>query len=124
MKIDNRKVNGQITIEREDIIQAWTIMVHNQTAGWFAGIDKNGIPVPVPAQVAGAYIKTALAAVNPVQFAIMTYGTSGDLKTLPMAAYAVNQDNTKLSIDIGEIIAGVLLEIALPSGAITVKKSK
>ena len=55
MKIDNRKVNGWITIDAEDIIDSST---------------------------------------------------------------------TKCSIDIGELIAGVILGIDLPSGTITVKESK
>lgn len=30
MKIDNRKVNGRVTIDPEDIIQAWVILVDEE----------------------------------------------------------------------------------------------
>lgn len=30
MKIDNRKVNGRVTIDPEDIIQAWAILVDEE----------------------------------------------------------------------------------------------
>lgn len=81
-------------------------------------------PTGSRASVAGAHIKTTVTAFDPVQFTIMLLGTSGSVKVLPMPAYTVDPDITKLSIDIGELITGVILEIALPSGTITVKESK
>lgn len=78
----------------------------------------------LPAGVAGAHIKTTLTAYDPVQFTIMSIGTSGNVKILPMPAYTVDYGVTKLSIDIGELIAGVILDIDLPSGLITIKESK
>lgn len=124
MKIDNRTVNGRITIEQEDTIRTWTIAVDGQSADWFAGIDETKRPFLLPAEVAGAHIKTTLTAFVPVQFTIMLVGTSGNVKVLPMPAYTVDHGSTKLSIDIGELIAGVILDIDLPSGLITVKESK
>lgn len=78
----------------------------------------------LPAGVAGAHIKTTVTAFDPVQFTIMLLETSGNVKVLPMPAYAFDSDITKLSINIGELITGVILEIALPSGTITVKESE
>lgn len=124
MKIDNRTVNGQLTIEQEDIIRTWTIVVAGQSVDWFAGIDETKRLFWLPAVVAGARIKTTLTAFDPVQFTIVLFGTSGNIKILPMPAYTVNHGITELSIDIGELIAGVILDIALPSGLITVKESK
>lgn len=124
MKIDNRAVNGRITIEPEDTIRTWMIAVNGQKADWFAGIDKEGSLILLPARVAGAHIKTTVTAFDPVQFTIMLLGTSGNVKVLPMPAYTFDPGVTKLSIDIGELIAGVILDIALPSGTITVKESK
>lgn len=54
----------------------------------------------------------------------MVLGTSGNVKVLPIPAYTFDRGITKLSIDIGELIAGVILDIAIPSGTITVKDSK
>lgn len=124
MKIDNRAVNGRILIEPEDTIRTWMIAVEEQSAAWIAGVDETKRPVLLPAGVAGAHIKTAMTAFNPVQFTIMLLGTSGNVKILPMPAYTVYHGITKLSIDIGELIAGVILDIDLPSGLITVKESK
>lgn len=124
MKIDNRRVNGRITIEQEETIRTWMIVVDGQSANWFAGIDETKRPFLLPAGVAGARIKTALTAFDPVQFTIALFATSGNVKILPMPAYTVDPSVTKLSIDIGELIAGVILDIDLPSGLITVKEPK
>lgn len=124
MKIDNRAVNGRITIDPEDTIRTWMIAVNGQKADWFAGIDGEESLILLPAGVAGAHIKTTMTAFDPVQFTIMLLGTSGNVKVLPMPAYTFDPGITKLSIDIGELITGVILEIALPSGTITVKESK
>lgn len=74
--------------------------------------------------MAGAHIKTTVTAFDPVQFTIMLLGTGGNVKVLPMPAYTLDPGITKLSVDIGEIMAGNTLEIALPSGVITIKESK
>lgn len=100
------------------------IAVNGQKADWFAGIDGEGSLILLPAGVAGAHIKTTMTAFDPVQFTIMLLGTSGNVKVLPMPAYTFDPGITKLSIDIRELITGMILEIALPSGTITVKESK
>ena len=123
MRIDNRKVNGRIMLEPTDVINLWTIYCTGLTAQWLAGVDENKQPINIPDSMAGAYIKTALDAFTFVSFAVVA-NTGTEQKVLSMPVYTITADNTKLSIDIGEIIAGVMLEIALPSGAITVKESK
>lgn len=95
-----------------------------QSASWFAGIDETKRPFLLPAGVAGAHIKTIMTAFDPVQFTIMLFGTSGNVKILPMPAYTVDHGFTKLSIDIRELIAGAILDIDLPSGLITIKNPK
>lgn len=124
MRIDDRKVNGRITIDPEDIIGAWSIVVDESTAVWFEGVDKNHMPIELSAGVAGSYIETALKAYNPVEFMIFTKRESGDIVVLPRPVYTVDNAISKCSIDIGELITGMILEIALPSGSITVKESK
>lgn len=127
MRIDNRRVNGRITIEQEDTIRTWTITVDGvdgQSAFWLARFDETKRPVLLPDGVAGAHIKTTITAFDPVQFTIILFETSGNFKILPMPVYTVNHGITKLSIDIGELIAGAILDIDLPSGLITVKESK
>lgn len=124
MRIDNRKVNDQITIEPEDTVRTWMIAVNGQNTYWFTGIDEQGNLLLLPAGVAGAHIKTTATAFDPVQFTIMLLEAGGNVKVLPMPVYTFDPGITKLSIDIGEIMAGHTLEIALPSGVITIKASK
>lgn len=126
MRIDNRKVIGQITNEPEDTIRTWMIAVYGQDAFWFAGVDDTANPnlIEQPARVAGDRIKATVTAFDPVRFTIMLIEMSGNVKVLPMPAYTFNPGITKLSVDIGEIMAGHILEIALPSGVITIKEPK
>lgn len=85
---------------------------------WVAGFDEEGELVKMPNGVAGAAILEALAE-PPILFTVLS--AVGDQKILPFPSYSINIDLTKLSIDIDEIMTGKTLEIALPSGAITVK---
>lgn len=124
MKIDNRAVNGRITIEPEDTIRTYMIAVNGQNAFWFTGVDETGNLIELPAGVAGAHIKTTVTAFDPVRFTIMLIETGSNVKVLSMPAYTFGMDITKLSVDIGEIRAGRILEIALPSDVITIKGSK
>ena len=124
MRIDSRKVNGQITIEPEDTIRTRMIAVNGENAFWFTGVDETGNLILLPAGVAGAHIKTTVTAFDPVQFTIMLIETSGNVKVLPIPVHTFDPGITKLPIDIGEIMAGHTLEIALPSGVITIKESK
>lgn len=123
MRIDNRKVNGRITIDWQDLINVLTILVKGREAMWITGVDKTQEPIKLSASVAGTYIKTALDAFNPVYITV-TMKTDTGFTVLPMPVYALSRTNDKLSMDIGELITGVILEIALPSGTITVKESK
>lgn len=87
---------------------------------WVAGFDEAGEPVKIPNGVAGAAILEKMAeSKHPILFTVIN--PYGEQKILPFPSYSINIDNTKLSIDIGEIMAGKALEIALPSGDITVK---
>lgn len=74
--------------------------------------------------MAGAHIKTTVTTYDPVQFTIMLLEAGGNVKVLLMPVYTFDPGITKLSIDIGEIMAGHTLEIALPSGVITIKEPK
>lgn len=56
MKIDDRKVNGCITFERQDTIQTWTILISPTGGMWAAGIDEAGEFIKIPNSVAGAAI--------------------------------------------------------------------
>ena len=137
MRIDDRKVNGRIMIEATDAVQCFAIGVDR-------GFDEDSKPITRNSAAVAAQLKILLGdhAGPPVRFSVVEsngasvtvftpvlynvslLGTSGNVKVLPMPAYTFDPGITKLSIDIGELITGVILEIALPSGTITVKESK
>ena len=86
---------------------------------WAAGIDEAGEFIKIPNSVAGAAINAKLNTLDPVLITVTN--PLGERKVLPFPSYVLDMDATKLSIDIGEIVTGKILEIALPSGSITVK---
>ena len=99
------------------------IVVAGLTADWVAVVDKNQNPITLSASVVGAHIYSSLKAFKPVLFTV-TATVNSQLKILPMPSYIIKNSGNIVSIDIGEIIAGATLEIALPSGAITIKETK
>lgn len=121
MKIDNRKVNGCITFERYDTIQTLGLLVSSTGGMWTAGLDEAGEFIIIPNSVAGAAINEKLKSLDPVLITVTN--PLGERKVLPFPSYVLNMDATILSIDIGKIMTGATLEIALPSGNITVKNA-
>ena len=150
MRIDDRKVNGRVLLDALDPVDSFNILVESTGATWqwrgspldpevaairLDAMLEDTVPLGVRFCITAAegQIYTVLSlpvytvnktAFDPVQFTIMLLGTSGNVKVLPMPAYTFDPGVTKLSIDIGELIAGVILDIVLPSGTITVKESK
>lgn len=122
MRIDDRRVNGRVTLEQEDIIKPWMILICPPDVRWIDGIDENGNILPIPDSVAGAAIFAAANAF--VQLALMVLVIDPDPKALPFPVYSFNKVTQVLTIDIDEIKAGHIMEIALPSGVVTVKSSK
>lgn len=111
MRIDNRKVNGRITFEREDTIQTLAIVVGPEGGMWVAGLDEVGEFIKLPNSVAGAAITAKINMLDPVLITVIN--PSGARKVLPFPAYILNTEATMLYIDIGEIMTGKILEIAL-----------
>ena len=95
------------------------IVVGPEGGMWVSGVDDAGEPIKLPNSVAGDAIAEKLNTFDLVLITVMN--PFGDRKVLPFPAYALNTDATMLSIDIGEILEGTILEIALPSGSITIK---
>lgn len=119
MEIDDHKVNGRITFEQEDTIKTLATVVGPEGGMWASGVDEAGELIKIPNSVAGAAINAKLETLDPVLITVTNL--LGERKVLPFPSYVLNMDATKLSIDIGEIMTGKILEIALPSGSITVK---
>nr|DAE19165.1 MAG TPA: hypothetical protein [Siphoviridae sp. ctCUc43] len=125
MKIDNRKVNGRIMLDREDRLDTlyWIIYINGTAASWLGGIDAEGEQVTIPSHIAGSAIKASLQAYIPVFFMMAAHYSNGH-RVLISPSYNISADTTKLVIDISEIMEGYYLEIALPTGNITVKQFK
>lgn len=125
MRIDNRRVNGRITFEKEDTIQQFAIVVNPAGGIWAAGVDKTKNIIKIPNSVAGAAIIAKLEKFDLVLITVINMiNVQGTIKVLPFPSYDYNRSTGILSIDIGEIIPGTTMEITLPSGAITVKENQ
>lgn len=122
MRIDDRRVNGRVTLEQEDIIKPWMILIAPLDAWWIDGIDENGHILQIPNSVAGAAIFAEAKAFVPLT--LMVLAIDPDPKALPFPVYSFNISTNVLTIDIDEIKAGHIMEIALPSGVINMKSSK
>lgn len=121
MRIDDRKVNGCIKLQREDMIETWSIVVGPMGCVWAAGFNESNI-IEIPNSVAGAAILAKMETFDTVLITVISI--SDDIKMLPFPPCAFNKAADILSIDIGEIMPGNTLEIALPSGAITMKENQ
>lgn len=119
MRINDRKVNGRIKLEREDTIQTFAIVVGPEGCVWADGIDEAGEIIKLPNSVAGAAINAKLGTLDPILITVINQ--LEDTMTLLFPSYVFNSNTGMLSIDLGEIKPGKTLEIAIPSGAITVK---
>lgn len=121
MRIDDRKVNGRITIEPGDIIKPWMILIDLQGGQWIDGVDENRRIRKIPDSMAGAAISAAANAFAPLSLMVLVMGP--DPMVLPFPLYSFNQIANVLTIDIDKLMPNKTLEIALPSGSITVKDS-
>lgn len=98
------------------------ILIGSLNVQWIDGVDENGNILQIPNSVAGAAIFAAANAFVPLT--LMVIAIDPEPKALPFPAYSFNKITKVLTIDIDEIKAGHIMEIALPSGVITVKSSK
>ena len=124
MRIDDRRVNGRVTLEQEDLIKPWVILINplsTQGGLWIDSVDEKGNIRPIPDSVAGAAISAAINALVPLSLMVLV--PEPEPKALPFPVYGFNALANVLTIDIDKIKAGHIVEIALPSGVITVKAS-
>lgn len=123
MRIDDRKVNGRVTLEREDIIKPWMILIDPQGrwGQWIDGVDEKGNLCKLPDSVAGAAISAAANAFIPLSLIVLK--NDPEPVALPFPVYSFNNIANVLTIDIDRIMPGRIIKITLPSGVITVESS-
>lgn len=119
MRIDDRKVNGRIILDALDSVDGFNILVESTGATW----QWRGSPLD-PA-VAAIRLDAMLGDAIPLALRFCIFARDNQrYKVLSLPVYTVDKTAKTITIDITELVAGVILDIDLPSGLITVKKSK
>ena len=119
MRIDNRKVNGQITIEPGDTVDGLKILWNDTEINWISGFESDISPIILSDATAAAYLQTALATMQPLKFIIMRLVTLiGEGIVYPERTYSCSLDRKTIFIDVNDLQAGKKLKITVLTGAI------
>lgn len=115
MRIDDRKVNGRVSLDAVDPVDGFKIFINSDGATWSLG-DSTVKPA-----VVAASIKRVLAdsKVPFVRFYITIADASKRLILL-QPSYELDDSETTITIDISAIVPDKKLTIALDTGVITV----
>lgn len=116
MRIDDRKVNGHVLVDSIDSVDGFQILVESTGAKWVRGnLDL------APAVVAALLnrVLTDSAVLFARFYVIAADSTSKAVLQCP--AYILALDTKTITIDIGTIVTGKKLDIALDTGAITLR---
>ena len=119
MRIDDRRVNGQVNLEPTDIIEGFTIVIHGDTPGWFYwDIDRNTYEPIDPSIVAARIVSLLLECpMNILRFGIRRVTESSGITMLCPSAYTIKGGD--IIIDIEALIPNRKLTISLTTGDIT-----
>lgn len=119
MRIDDRRVNGKITIESGDVVDGIKIVMNDTEINYVAGFAPNMSPVILSDATVAAYLQTALATMQPLNFIIMDLNKQiGEGIVFPDRPYSCSLDRNTIYIDINDIIQGKRLKITVLTGAI------
>lgn len=120
MKIDNRKVNGQVNLEPTDLITGFNIRIAGNNAPvWTEWNFERKEPENIDPSIVAARIRNLKNAYpeNMLRFCITRVSESGTARLCP-ASYKQGFRND-IVIDIGEIMPEKHLTISLTTGEIT-----
>ena len=119
MKIDDRKVNGLITIEPSDTVDGLKILIDKATnlAQWMTGFTEDNSMIPLSPAVAAAYLQNTLRTLQSTRFIITTVSLAG-AEVWQFPVYRVTMNRDTISIDIDAIMAGKKLKITVLTGEI------
>lgn len=114
MRIDNRKVNGQITIDARDVVNSFTIMMAKNEPMWVA--DATGKRRLDP-RVAVSQLNSILDAhIMAIRFTIII-ANRPVYKVITSPNYTID---TGITIDISPFVSGKELKIDLETGQLSV----
>lgn len=118
MRIDNRKVNGRVSIDALDPVDGFNILVESTGATW------QWLGQPLDREVAALRLDAMLGDTVPlgVRFCIMA-ADAQSYKVLSLPVYTVNKTAKTITIDITALVADKKLTIALDTGVITVESN-
>lgn len=124
MRIDDRKVNGRVTIDPGDTVDSLTILLADEGPKWVTGFNPNASPIYASDSAVASVLKSALVTAQPLRFCVLNLALPGGGHVHPARAYAVTLDRTAITIDIDDILVGKVLRIAVATGAVTLENSK
>lgn len=125
MRIDDRKVNGQITIEPEDTVDGLKILLDTTGPKWVAGFNPDGSPIYARNAAVADKLNAALATLQPLHFIVMTINLLDAKGTVyPERAYDIALNRDTITIDVNDIKVGKKLKITVLTGAIELVDNK
>lgn len=119
MRIDNRRVNAQVTLESTDFIQGFTILITGNVPRWvYWDVDRKEYYSIDPSIVAARIIDLINAyPANMIRFSILRVSETDKAILCPSTYKGTGNNN--IEIDIGALIPNKKLTISLNTGDIT-----
>lgn len=117
MRIDDRKVNGRVSLDALDPVDGLNILVESTGATWqWRG---SRLDPEVAAIRLAAVLEDVIRIPLALRFCIVV-GEGNSFKVLSQPVYTVNGDARTITIDIKDLGADKKLTIAVDTGVITV----
>lgn len=123
MRIDNRKVNGRVTIDPDDVVDVFTILLVGGEAKWIASINPDAPLIYFSDAAVADKLKAALSTMQALRFSVIHVTLPGG-SVYPERAYTVALDRASITIDVDDIMTGKKLKITVLTGAIELVDNK
>ena len=119
MRIDDRKVNGSITIDNTDFVAVFNIIIDQNVPRWVFWDHATNGPTPIDPGIVVHDLNRAFRR-SPLTMLRFNIGAVIDTKSVYFSPriYATNANN-EIEIDIGELMPNKKLTISLTTGEIT-----
>lgn len=119
MRIDNRRVNGSITIDNTDLVAAFAIQIDGGVPKWVFWNHATDDPEQIDPGIVVHDLNRAFLR-SPLTMLRFNISTLIDTKTVYFSplTYALNPKN-EIEINIGELMPNKKLTISLDTGDIT-----
>lgn len=114
MRIDDRKVNGQITIDARDVVNGFTIVIMEDGPRWVADATGKNLLDP---RVAVSQLNSILdAGIMAIRFTIII-ANKPVYKVITSPNYTINDG---ITIDVSAVVSDKVLKIDLTTGQISI----